>query len=512
MSSSHLPEPFATLFDSASSNIGIAADQIRLLVCLLLSIPLGFIFNHFIYYKHGKHLFSCTVGLLLAYTVVGTDIIHLFILSTFVYTLLHIISTSHVSIIVFILSMSYLSAIHIYRLYTDFLGYKLEVSMLLMIAVPKLHMLSCNITDGYMLNKNQHLHKKPHIQEFRKKYALYSIPGIIEYYSYILFFPTVLVGPVIPARLYFDYCESHIIPNDKLYGLIIALRNAIFTGIMFLVHQSYIPASGYIDSKQFLYHTSFLYRLFYINIMGPFCRAKYYLVWYLSQAGCIAAGYGKQTDKSTNTITWNGSCNAKILLVELAPSFNQVSTYWNIGVSDWLKNYVYLRTTAPKFITRYIAERTFNNFVTKATSAFYHGFYLSYYLFFLSMAIVTSASEIFYTAFEHYFVVKKKDSALYIESTPVHEPHHGTQRIKYYIWRVICWVVIYSPLNILGMAFILLATPPALELWSSMYYYGHTMSIFVLIVSYAWIMTHKQKHKSVQSNGTIKQIGNHKEL
>lgn len=59
----------------------------------------------------------------------------------------------------------------------------------------------------------------------------------------------------------------------------------------------------------------------------------------------------------------------------------------------WLKNYVYLRCYDS---IKHKKPPTYAVFVTYATSAFWHGFYPSYYQFFVSAAFLSELSKKFY--------------------------------------------------------------------------------------------------------------------
>lgn len=68
---------------------------------------------------------------------------------------------------------------------------------------------------------------------------------------------------------------------------------------------------------------------------------------------------------------WNGVSNMDIIGFEFAPSIREASRAWNKGTQNWLERYVYSRTGNSLMATYFV-------------SAFWHGFYPGYYLFFMS--------------------------------------------------------------------------------------------------------------------------------
>ena len=66
---------------------------------------------------------------------------------------------------------------------------------------------------------------------------------------------------------------------------------------------------------------------------------------------------------------------------ELAPNCRVGSTSWNKKTANWLGRYIYARTGGSLFITY-------------SMSAFWHGFYPGYYMFFLSLPLLTACERL----------------------------------------------------------------------------------------------------------------------
>lgn len=127
-------------------------------------------------------------------------------------------------------------------------------------------------------------------QEYRK---IEKLPSVMEYYSYIYFYPTALMGPFFDFNDYKNLINRqgpyHAVPYGKarLFGLQSLLFGLISIGIEFGVKR--VANVEYTLDKEFL-EQSLLYRLGYIWILGYGLRFKYYAGFYMSQIGVDACG------------------------------------------------------------------------------------------------------------------------------------------------------------------------------------------------------------------------------
>ena len=123
-----------------------------------------------------------------------------------------------------------------------------------------------------------------------------------------------------------------------------------------------------------------------------------------------------------------------------------LSSVGNIGVNNWLKNYVYFRVEAPRWVLKAgIPQKTFMNLVTKATSAFWHGFYPSYYVFFLGAWLAGEMDDAMRASFEPEDSAKKKKARA-----------HGWWKGPTNLFELVSWAVCITVLNFWGVTFVLL--------------------------------------------------------
>ena len=120
-------------------------------------------------------------------------------------------------------------------------------------------------------------------------------------------------------------------------------------------------------------------------------RCKYYFAWYLGEAGLIAAGIGYngfEVKDGKKVIKWDKAVNCYPIKCEFGENVKSITDNWNICTAKWLKNYVYLRISPPGTKPSMLA-----NYGTYFVSAFWHGFYPGYYVFFIYSAVLTEIAR-----------------------------------------------------------------------------------------------------------------------
>ena len=131
------------------------------------------------------------------------------------------------------------------------------------------------------------------------------------------------------------------------------------------------------------------------------------------------------------------------LKFEYDPNFKNKIDYWNKSVQAWLKTCVYMRVynNNPK-------RATMATFVTFLVSAFWHGFYISYYIFFLHWAFVSGLAKYLYKA------------------------RHKFQRFEGKVFNFLTLVVATTLMNYMGTTFLLLEWNKVVFYYGEVYYFG----------------------------------------
>ena len=205
---------------------------------------------------------------------------------------------------------------------------------------------------------------------------------------------------------------------------------------------------------------------------------------YLSAAGCISSGLGlsnvvrpstARSEYAPYTCEWNRCSNADALSVELATSMPQITNNWNKGVNNWLKHYVYFRVEPLPSLARVLPlpTKSLANVITKFASAFWHGFYPAYYLFFLGAYVVNEMDDAMRSRLRPLLTGETKEAALSATADGASATKQGAnsrQQVGSLVYGFIAWFCIFFCMNQLGMAFMLLKASWSVQFWSTLYY------------------------------------------
>ena len=159
-----------------------------------------------------------------------------------------------------------------------------------------------NLYDGRLLQTLQPgalLHAKPEVHEWRAARAIPSMPSLLEYASFMLFFGGVVAGPAFEIREYLEFTDLTMFRAHKLdripssSGAVLrCLGSAALSFAALGVGTTLFPIKGHTATAAFVEHTSLVYKLVYFFIGVSLVRFRYYFAWYMTEAGCIAAGFG----------------------------------------------------------------------------------------------------------------------------------------------------------------------------------------------------------------------------
>ncbi|KAF2004373.1 membrane-bound O-acyltransferase domain-containing protein 5 [Amniculicola lignicola CBS 123094] len=297
----------------------------------------------------------------------------------------------------FVYAMGHMSINHIIRQRLGDPGV-VDISGAQMVMIMKLTAFCWNVQDGRLPDSE--------LSEFQRDHAIRTLPSILDYAGYILFFPSLMAGPA------FDYCDysryisttmftlppgtdptkapptrkKRKIPRSGTPAAIQATKGSIWI-FAFLKFTAWYNPALLLGDKYMTYW--FPRRVFILYMLGLTTRMKYYGVWSLTEGSCILSGIGYNgIDPKTGRAKWDRLTNIIPLDIELAQNTRAFLGSWNINTNLWLRNYMYLRVTPkgkkPGF------RATLATFVT---SAFWHGFYPGYYLTFVLAALLQAIAK-----------------------------------------------------------------------------------------------------------------------
>lgn len=320
----------------------------------------------------------------------------------------------------------------------------------------KLYSLSYNIYDGSLIKEGNPTRATKKCAPL----AVDGIPGIIEFLGYTFNFSTILAGPAFEYKIYADACEGSNLydkdgkPKGKIPSQIMPTLKPLLLSlvcmVLFVVGNGKFPLLDPTDpqnftpvviSEEFL-KKPWVQRYAYCWVSLFFVRMKYYFAWKNAEGASNIwyAGF-EGFDENGNAKGWENSNNVDIIEFETAPNVKTLSAAWNKKTANWLGRYVYMRTGGSLV-------------ATYGLSAFWHGFYPGYYMFFLSVPVLTMCERLGRKKISPRFSSKKW--SLYGISTII-----ATSLVVEYI----------------VLAFQLLAYDWAVAGWKSHYFFGHILCV-----------------------------------
>lgn len=446
-----------------SQAIGFDIETLNYTLGLFLCYPLAMIMNT-LPFGMTRHLFSFLLGAFLLQFTLGVQWIHQLITSMVVYMFLLVLPRKVNVYVVPIFIMTYMVCGHLHRQYINYLGYDLDFTGAQMVLTQKLYMIAYNLYDGQQLANGTGNRAAQKCQE----YSLVNIPNLLQFLGYTFCFSNVLSGPASEYTTYCKICDGSLlyyedgktprgnIPSNvwpSLRPFLVSLLNLV----LFVVGGMYFPLLDPINPQKntpVILTTEFLakpwlFRYWYMWMGLLIVRQKYYFAWKNAEGATNVwyAGFNGFDSKTKEPLGWDIGRNMDILKFETAQNIQTLSKEWNNKTSLWLTKYVYIRTGGSLA-------------AVYSMSAFWHGFYPGYYMFFLSVPLLTFCERI----------GRKKIS-----------PYFAPNNLLY---GFICMIVTSFFVEYMVSPFPLLALEWSWNNWKSHYFFGHIGCIvFYSIVS-----------------------------
>lgn len=421
--------------------------------------PLGAIMHRL---PHGpiRHFFSFFFGVFLLQFVVGVQWIHQLITSLVVYLMFMVLPRSVNKWLVPIFVMGYCVMGHLHRQYVNYLGWDLDFTSSQMVITQKLFMMAYNLYDAEVLASG----KESRASKKCEKYSLKELPNILEFLGYTFCFSCILSGPAFEFTSYKRGCDgTHMYDKDgkplgpipsRLKPTLVPFLKALGILVVHVIVGGFFPMLDLVDpqkntpiilTKEFM-AKPWVYRYGY-QWMGLLAvRMKYCFAWVCAEGGLNIwyAGFDGFDEKG-NALGWTTSRNLNLFNFETAPSVQVMSKEWNIQTSAWLSRYVYIRTNG-------------NLFAVYGTSAFWHGFYPGYYMFFLSVPLLSMCEAL----------IKKKIS-----------PYFSNE--KWSPYGIVCIIITSIFVEYMVIPFVLLAGDRSFACYKGHYFFGHLIPVLFLI-------------------------------
>ncbi|KAJ2893979.1 putative O-acyltransferase [Zalerion maritima] len=461
--------PYINLpFEWLSRLIGASTDELKLIFSILVSYPLAGALKRIPDSKpEQKNIFSISVSLffLVGLFDLWVGLRTISISAAGAYAIAKYLRTSpYMPWLGFVFTMGHLSVNQLARQFHNEPA-SVDITGAQMVLVMKLSAFCWNVADGTL--------SEEHLSDFQKDHRLVELPSLLDYAGYVLFFPSLLVGPAfdfVEYRRYIDCTMFDVpvtidptrrpptrkkrkIPRSATPALVKGASGLLWIFAFLQLSNYYWPGSLLTEEYS---KRSFFYRVFSLYMVGVTARTKYYGVWSMTEGACILAGLGfNGVDPKTGRISWDRVKNINPWGVEMAQNTRAYLANWNMNTNSWLRNYIYLRVTPRGRKPGFRAS-----FATFSTSAFWHGFYPGYYLsFMLASFIQTSAKN--FRRFVRPFVMDPLNDK---------EKQKPTKNKIYY--DILSWFTTQVTFAFVAQPFLILGLSESLQIWRSVYFYA----------------------------------------
>lgn len=413
------------------NNIEIPYDILIMISFALINIFLCIILS-FIPNKLVRKLYSLIFGIIVQYFVYGERVIDTFITDLFIIFLINLIpkkiAKNYFGIIIVLFTFSHMSYLHIERFYLDFAKWSFDHHILYMMTLPKYIMFGYYYQDNLIENIDEN--SKENNESVNKNDMILCEYSFLNFMSYIHSVPTCIIGPVVSYEKYirfinlreeFSQISFHYIEIIKKIFFFI-LITFVYLKTEKLIHANNIRKlydeidSIIIDSENNYVEFRKVVTFVIVYTCKIFHKTKYISGFMLSEIMCDFSGQSFESNYYEKLKENKVIRHVDIIKVETNFTSVIFFQYWNISIHHWLKDSFYKR------LIKFTNNKNLSNSLTFIISAFWHGFYLSYYVVFglvivvqfLQMEIVKCKSYVF----NHYGLFSK-----FLFSLLIYLPH-----------------------------------------------------------------------------------------
>lgn len=462
-----------------------------------------------------KHIFSIFVGVFLLQWVFEEDWIHSFLSSIVTYLICAFAPMKSVGPMAFVWAIGYMTMSHWYRMYTSYMSGKFDFTGTQMVLTMKLTSFAWNYWDGTYDYKQVFASANDLKFKERRRLAITKLPSLIEFLGYIYCFTCLMAGPAFEYKDYITAIDGSafvrksnsdetekdkeskipavkVTPPSSLFPALKALLIGLASLAMKLVLGAYFPLSRVLnltqpntpynmiptvsDPEWIFRYPNHIWRFLRMMAALQTERYKYYFAWKVAEGSCILAGFGFEGyNEKGDVIGWRGVENIDILGFETSWCVSTMTRAWNKRTQKWLELYSYQRSGKSLIVTYFI-------------SALWHGLYPGFYLFFMSVPIVTEIERLSRTKLNPIFI-------------PTYN-HKDPSRTYPYDFKGLCymvfgWLAFFPMMNYITSTFAVGSLENSLRALGSYYFVPNV----ALIAAYLFLLimpVSKETQKKIQ--------------
>lgn len=477
-------------------------DQLRYALCLFGLYPLCIFYRGYIEKisrKNSeiiKHLFSILFGMFCCIYCFGLYTpIHSLFTSCVVYAILKWFPKRAGSF-TFVFCMLYVFALHINRMWYHWMVYTLDVTGTQMLLTIKLTSFAFEYSDTH--KESEEFHEE---SQTAAPLPRAPLPSLLEWYGFVYFFPSFLVGPVVSYKKYIsfvrnkhDKCDKHDkcgksdatslthdnirVDTAKCNTNTTPLTNSLpvllvaLALIVVLYCRRYFPIE-YMLTDQYA-EQPFVNRIVLMYITQLIIRCKYYFAWVFAYACFITCGITSRQQHDSVGM------NVSPFDIEFAQNAHQITNNWNLCTNEWLKVHVYQRAAKLGF------SKQKSTYITNVVSALWHGFYPGYLMTFITGGVLTDLGR----------QIRKNVRPYFLEN-----------KVAKIVYDIVCTIVMMIIVGYTTLPFQVYSFYNSMLVWYRVYFIGHALIIGAYILLYVLKKYDGvlKKYKGVFKNTTSKQ-------
>ncbi|CAG0912539.1 unnamed protein product [Notodromas monacha] len=295
----------------------------------------------------------------------------------------------------------------------------------------------------------------------------YPFPNFIDIVHYSCCYIGVLTGPYFRYSAYYDMLYSE---HTSRVSCREAMLNRMMFVPMYLVLfflTNYLFPVNTVESEEFS-RRSWLYKFIFSNAVFFTFRMRMYSAFIISECVCINAGLGAYPKKFESKSGLGPTARTKELSGEeeydfetvknidaygsdFAPTVREGMRWWNMTVQYWLAVNIY------KGLAGY--PKAFRVAATMMVSSIWHGVYAGYYLSLLTVPFIMVVEDLY---------ERRLRNRLSETGKAVYDWVSLALKMQWFAY--------------MGMAFLLLRVDKTLHYWSSVYFAGHLLIVFLYVL------------------------------
>eukprot|EP01016_Furgasonia_blochmanni_P041140 TRINITY_DN530_c0_g1_i8.p1 TRINITY_DN530_c0_g1~~TRINITY_DN530_c0_g1_i8.p1 ORF type:complete len:409 (-),score=48.87 TRINITY_DN530_c0_g1_i8:106-1332(-) len=267
---------------------------------------------------------------------------------------------------------------------TDYGSWTLDISTWQMILTWRLLSFGFSHADSF----------KPKEQLSKYQYAkrIENLPNYFKFLSFAFFFIS-FSGPTMEYVDYDDFMHRRGNFANPPSAALVVMRELLWLLIVTVPTLYFLPMFPLSTvTTEWFGEKNFLWQFGYTTIIGTLLRCRYYVGFMLGQVTLHTSGFSYNGKDAEGNNRWDFVRTADPM-GELSGNCKIVTESWNISVQNFLRNHVYLRLVHENEMKSNPKKANYAQKMTYILSAFWHGFYPSYYFAFVFWAFCAEVDK-----------------------------------------------------------------------------------------------------------------------